>query len=163
METNEVVPRIALPPLPWRGGCQCGGVRYVLRSAPLTLYACHCKECQLQSSSAFGLSLRVPADAVEMDGVTKTTGRADPASPPMVGIFCPACGTRLAHRRDGRDTINIKAGTLDDTGWIVPIGHLWTRSAQRGFAPPPGPLVYEAQPESYDALIAAWAAATGAG
>ena len=152
--------RIELPPLPWTGGCQCSAVRYVLSAPPLTLYACHCKECQLQSSSAFGMSLRVPAGAVEFEGRTEIAGRRDPTAPPVAGVFCPSCGTRLIHRRDGRDTVNIKAGTLDDTSWIAPVGHLWTRSAQAGFAPPPGPLVYEGQPENYDALIAAWTAAT---
>jgi hypothetical protein len=59
-------PSILLPPLTWEGGCQCKSVRYLLRALPLTLYACHCKECQLQSSSAFGLSMRVSAAAVEI-------------------------------------------------------------------------------------------------
>ena len=162
MQANHSAQKIELPPLPWEGGCQCGAVRYFLHAPPLTLYACHCKECQLQSSSAFSLSMRVPAASVEMSGLTKITGRADRSSPPVVGVFCPKCGTRLMHRREGRDTVNIKAGTLDNTHWIVPIGHLWTRSAQLGFAPPPGPLVYETQPETFDALIAAWAIATGA-
>jgi hypothetical protein len=160
MRTDAQPTKIALPPLPWHGGCQCGAVRYVLSALPLTLYACHCKECQRQSSSAFGLSLRVPAGAVDVTGPTKAAERSDPSSPPVTGLFCAKCGTRVIHRRPGRDTINIKAGTLDDTGWIAPVGHLWTRSAQPGFAPPPGPLVYDGQPESYDALIAAWTAAT---
>lgn len=153
------LPKIKLPPLPWAGGCQCKAVRYTLTAPPLTLYACHCKECQLQSSSAFGLSMRVPAKALEIVGPTRSTGRADPSSPSVSGVFCPDCGTRLIHRRPGGDTVNIKAGTLDNTAWIVPIGHLWTRSALAGFKPRPGPLVYERQPENYDALIEAWAQA----
>jgi hypothetical protein len=158
--TVDRVRKIELPPLPWEGDCQCRAVRYVLRAPPLTLYACHCKECQLQSSSAFGLSMRVPAESVTITGVTKTTGRADPSSPPVTGVFCPACGTRLMHRRPGSDTVTIKAGTLDDTRWVVPVGHLWTKSAQASFTPVPGVLVYEGQPENYDALIAAWTRAT---
>src|SRR5262245_37317036 len=85
MQTNYRAQKIELPPLPWEGGCQCRAVRYVLRALPLTLYACHCKECQLQSSSAFGLSMRIPAAAVEIKGFTKITGRADPSSPPVAG------------------------------------------------------------------------------
>ena len=37
------------------GGCQCGAIRYQLLRAPVALYACHCRDCQKQSSSAFGL------------------------------------------------------------------------------------------------------------
>ncbi|MEI9964568.1 MAG: hypothetical protein WDM92_07580 [Caulobacteraceae bacterium] len=41
---------------PRTGGCQCGAVRYELRSAERTLWICHCHECQKQSGSAFGMS-----------------------------------------------------------------------------------------------------------
>ena len=49
---------------PYTGGCQCGKIRYEIRAEPLTLYVCHCQECQKQSSSAFGMSLTVPRDSV---------------------------------------------------------------------------------------------------
>jgi len=39
------------------GGCQCGAVRYAVAAEPLRLYVCHCRECQKQSGSAFGMSL----------------------------------------------------------------------------------------------------------
>ncbi|MGI9355136.1 MAG: GFA family protein, partial [Rhizobiaceae bacterium] len=54
--------------LPLTGGCQCGKLRYRVTAQPATLYCCHCTECQAQSSSAFGMSLRVPSGAVEIDG-----------------------------------------------------------------------------------------------
>ena len=38
------------------GGCQCGAIRYEISSPPVELYVCHCRECQKQSSSAFGIS-----------------------------------------------------------------------------------------------------------
>lgn len=43
------------------GGCQCGKVRFSSEGAVLALYICHCRECQKQSASAFGMSLQVPA------------------------------------------------------------------------------------------------------
>src|SRR5437899_11866971 len=46
-------------PAPYTGGCQCGSVRYVLTTEPIRLAACHCKECQRQSGSAFGMSMPV--------------------------------------------------------------------------------------------------------
>ena len=41
------------------GGCQCGKIRYRLIAEPLMLYICHCSDCQKQSASAFGMSLRM--------------------------------------------------------------------------------------------------------
>ena len=50
------------------GGCQCGAIRYRLLRAPVALYACHCRDCQKQSASAFGLSMWVERDAIEFTG-----------------------------------------------------------------------------------------------
>ena len=41
------------------GGCQCGSIRYRIKQEANMLYACHCRDCQKQSGSAFGLSLIV--------------------------------------------------------------------------------------------------------
>ena len=43
------------------GGCQCGQFRYEIDiERALTLVACHCRECQKQSASAFGLVMPIP-------------------------------------------------------------------------------------------------------
>ncbi|MBV6631637.1 MAG: GFA family protein [Alphaproteobacteria bacterium] len=87
--------------------------------------------------------------------------RTDPDAPYTEGVFCPKCGSRILHQRPTRDTVNIKAGTLDNTSWLDPIGHLWTSSAQAGFNPKPGDITYAGQPRNYDELIDAWGQATG--
>jgi Glutathione-dependent formaldehyde-activating enzyme len=51
-------------PAPYTGGCQCGSVRYVL-AEPIRLAACHCKECQRKSGSAFGMSMPVKKEGAE--------------------------------------------------------------------------------------------------
>ena len=48
------------------GGCQYGELRYEIAAEPLALYVCHCRECQKQSASAFGLSLRVPSSRLRV-------------------------------------------------------------------------------------------------
>jgi hypothetical protein len=58
-------------PAPYTGGCQCGSVRYVLTTEPIPLAACHCKECQRQSGSAFGMSMPVKKDSLTVTGLTK--------------------------------------------------------------------------------------------
>lgn len=154
-------PTIALPPLPWKGGCQCGGIRYTLEEAPLTLYACHCTECQRQSSSGFAMSMRVRAAALTIKGETRAWLRGADTPVRVEGVFCPDCGCRILHRRPEGDTVNIKPGTLDNTRWLQPVGHLWTASKQAGVIIDPDLIAYSGQPENYDALITAWRQATG--
>jgi hypothetical protein len=64
--------------------------------------------------------------------------------------FCPDCGTRLFHVPGGATYTNrnIKPGTLDDTSWLVPSIHFWTRSAQPWVQIPNTATRYETQPEA---------------
>jgi hypothetical protein len=88
------------PMIPYTGGCQCGQVRYEIHAEPLTLYLCHCKECQKQSSSAFGMSLTVPQDAVViLRGKPKAWTRKSDSGREVNNLFCGDCGTRLFHER----------------------------------------------------------------
>ena len=155
--------------LPFTGGCQCGQLRYAIHERPLTLYCCHCTQCQSQSASAFGMSLRVASSAVEWSGeaahFTRDAGKPTSAE----GLFCPHCGTRILHRRSRMDGdgdeeehessaggVSIKAGSLDDTSWLRPVGHIWLASAQAWFEPGPDMLTYERQPDDWGPLVAAW-------
>lgn len=38
---------------PYSGGCLCGALRYRVTAEPLTLYACHCTDCQRRTGTAF--------------------------------------------------------------------------------------------------------------
>ena len=42
--------------------------------------------------------------------------------------FCPHCGVRIYNRTAA--LMSIKAGTLDDTTWLEPDAHYWTKSKQ---------------------------------
>ena len=50
----------------FEGGCQCGAIAYRVTGVPVTLFACHCTECQRQSSSAFGMALWVKGPEVKL-------------------------------------------------------------------------------------------------
>jgi len=75
------------------------------------------------------------------------------------GSFCPDCGVRV-YNDDVEEGpwISVKAGTLDDTGRLAPVGQLWTRRAQPWVAQPEECLVYDGEPESDEPLYAAWRA-----
>ena len=149
-------------PAPYAGGCQCGAIRYELRTESLTLYICHCTECQKQSSSAFGMSMTVTrADVDITQGQPRVFERPARNDNHVVCTYCPDCGSRLFHARSQRpDVMNIKPGSLDDTSWLRPVAHIWTRSAQPWVTIPADTLVFPEQPPSHEPLVAAYQAAT---
>ena len=146
--------------LPLTGGCQCGAVRYEIRAQPLTVYACHCTECQRQSASAFSLSLVVARDAVVIvAGTPKQWRRVIEGTRAIACVFCGECGVRLLHNPERNPQVSIvKPGTLDDTSWLEPVGHVWTRSAQSWFEIPDDGVNYDGQPPDQSRLIEAWRA-----
>jgi hypothetical protein len=145
-------------PAPYTGGCLCGDIRYRLTDEPLTLYACHCTDCQRESGSSFGLSMIVSRTALDLlqgepqrYAVTLADGRQ------KHGTYCGGCATRLwGEPVKFPQVVNVEPGTLDDTTWLRPVAHIWTRSAQPWVLIPPGTLTFEAQPVDPMALINAW-------
>ena len=153
--------KTVLPPLPLTGGCQCGQARYRLTGRPTVFYLCHCRECQRHTSSAFGESLRVRREDLQVEGRLALTERTAESGAVREGWFCPDCGVRIWHGSAGSAEVNIKAGTLDDTAWLVPAGHIWTGSKQPFMAFDADDLVYATQPDDgYAALKARWRAMT---
>jgi hypothetical protein len=71
----------------------------------------------------------------------------------VVGRYCGDCGTRLYNEPSRNPAIiNVKPGTLDDTSWLAPVGHLWLARAQPWFRPPGDVLCYQGQPDSFEEL-----------
>ena len=113
------------------GGCACGAVRYRLTAPPLIVHACHCRDCQKQTGSAFVLNIwiekaHVAADHLVPHSVMLTAGSGKPHEV----FFCPDCGTRLwskYHAAPG-DTVLLRVGTLDHPERVKPDVHIFTRS-----------------------------------
>ena len=142
------------------GGCQCGAVRYEIdASAIQTFYACHCTECQRQSASAFGLSIKInPEDLRLTKGELAAWQRSADSGAINRARYCRDCGVRIHHDGGGGpgDWVSLKGGTLDNPGELAPVGHIWTRSARPWVVLPKDLLIYEAEPNSYQALVEAW-------
>lgn len=120
------------------GGCQCGKVRYRIDGEPLNLAICHCTECQRQSGSAFGMSLAVKSEDFRLlsGDLQRFTTLCDSGRTKDC-TFCPACGTRI-HHQVVNGVLSVKAGTLDDTSWLSPSAHYWTKRKQPWVLIPPG-------------------------
>ncbi len=114
------------------GGCQCGAIRYAIDGVPLTLAVCHCRDCQRQSGSAFGMSLVVRRDDFHLlAGEPRVFTRSADSGNEVACAFCPDCGVRLYHQPSKlTKTVNVKPGTLDDTSGLEPAMHVWARRKQ---------------------------------
>ena len=148
---------------PYDGGCACAGVRYRLHSAPLTLYACHCTDCQKECGSAFALSMPVLRDAIELlAGEVVEYVFACEDGRRRRGRRCPTCGSRLWGEPERLPQIAVlRPGTLDDVSWLHPVGHIWLRSAQPWVAISDDTLRFDGQPDDDGALVRAWRARHG--
>ncbi len=136
--------------LPLPGGCACGAVRYAIAGAPRLTYACHCTECQRRSGGPMTLSCVVPvADVALRSGRLAEATRIAESGNTVPTAFCPDCGTAIFGGRlsaDGEGVVVLRAGTLDDTTWLRPSVHVWTRSAQPWVIFPDGARRFATRP-----------------
>jgi len=135
--------------IPQTGGCQCGTLRYEIAQAPQMVYACHCTDCQRMTSSAFSMAIVLPPDAFRLvSGEPRTVQRKAESGRMTTRWICPECGSWIcAGPRSGSTVRNVRAGTLDDTSWLRPTVHFWTRSKQAWVPLPEGSRSFETQPD----------------
>lgn len=143
---------------PYFGQCLCGGVRYRVLREPVTLYACHCTDCQRRTGSAFALSMIVRREDLELlNGTTVGYAASLPDGRSKAGQMCAACGTRLwGTPVKYPHIVIVQPGTLDPPHGLAPIAHQWLSEAQPWFTPPPGVASYAKGPPDPSELVRLW-------
>jgi hypothetical protein len=128
------------------GGCACGRIRYRLRSAPLFVHCCHCRDCQRQTGSAFVLNALIETDRVEvLSGQTALFGAPTDSGKPHDIARCPHCATAVWSHYGGLKLLTfVRVGTLDEPARLPPDVHIYTRSKLPWVALPPGVPAFEA-------------------
>src|SRR5689334_15922901 len=131
------------------GGCQCGAVRYESAAEPLALYVCHCTECRKQSASAFGMSFLVPRVGFRVTkGQPKVWTRLADSGRQLHCFFCPQCGSRVWHEREGiTETVTVKAGSLDEPVDFSTAIHIWTSRKLPGLQIPQAARQFPKEPD----------------
>jgi hypothetical protein len=113
------------------GGCLCGQVRYKANAEPVFTGICHCKDCQKETGTAFGLVIAVPQAAVSIEGAPKTYARKGDSGKENVRRLCPNCGSTILSEPAALPGVSIiRAGTLDDPSWLQPTMEIYCDSAQ---------------------------------
>ncbi len=100
------------------------------------------------------LTVAVPSFALE---VTKGRPECAPLGETITNHFCGACVRHLFSENADKPGLSlIPGGLFDDTSWIYPCAHIWTRSAQRWVVIPSDVPSYSTQPESDSELLGLW-------
>ena len=137
---------------PLTGGCQCAKLRYEVTEAPLLTYTCHCTACQHVTSSAFSLAILVPDAAFRLtSGEPRTIDRLADSGRMTTRWLCPDCACWVCSAptpgaEPGQMVRRVRGGTLDDTSWLRPTAHFWTRSQLPWVTLPQGDDIHETQP-----------------
>jgi hypothetical protein len=130
----------------FEGGCACGAVRYRMKSAPMFVQCCHCRDCQRQTGSAFVVNALIEAARVELTGAAPVRSEMPTASGRPHGILrCAKCGTAVWSEYAGVEILCfLRVGTLDEPRALAPGVHIYTRSKQPWIALPVGAPAFEA-------------------
>ena len=98
-----------------KGGCLCGAVRYTAEADPTSATVCHCRDCQKFTGSTFATLVRVPKEAMTIEGPLKTFSSIGGSGTPILRHFCAECGSSIAVESAMRpDIIVLNVGTFDD-------------------------------------------------
>jgi len=108
------------------GGCLCGAVRYEATGALRDVVVCHCRMCRKAHGhvGAYTASARDALRLVEARGLKWYRSSAQARRG-----FCSECGATLFWEGDGRDTMSIAAGTLDEPTGLTTVLQIHVASA----------------------------------
>jgi hypothetical protein len=137
------------------GGCRCGAVRYTLALERLpNTYACHCRDCQTISGSAFAQIAPVLESAIAATG---------PIAIYEIEIedrisrhrLCSVCHCRIFSTNTARPGLAaVRAGTLDESDQLDVVAHIWMKRKQPWIAIADGvPRWQEAAPPADFAAV----------
>ena len=113
------------------GGCLCGQLRYSTDADPIFTGACHCKNCQKLTGSAFSVVVAVPSPSMTVTGETKVFDSKGDSGQGTHYTFCPTCGSPVTDTADVMQGVTmIRAGTMDDTSGLQPTMEIFCDSKQ---------------------------------
>ena len=114
-----------------KGRCACGAITYELTSDPLIVHACHCRDCQRLTGTAFVTNIWIERNMVEAKGPEPKSFRLAGGSGQAHDVFfCGECGTFMWSRYHGApgDFLFVRAGTLENPDAVRPDVQIFTRS-----------------------------------
>ncbi len=115
----------------FRGGCLCGGVRFVVSGGMREVIACHCGQCR-RFHGNFAAYTACPGEnlAISDDGLLTWYE----SSPSATRGFCRRCGSSLFWKPSAAGYVAVAAGALDDPRNLKLERHIFTADRPSWYA-----------------------------
>lgn len=135
--------------LPLKGSCLCGAVQVSITALPLLTLACHCRDCQKLSASAYTLTTMFPSASFSHTGQLITGGRGRKG---QAHYFCKSClGFLFSRIGAGSDRINLRTSVLEQAALFQPFIELMA-AEKMPWATAPVVHSFDEYPESQEEL-----------
>jgi len=109
-----------------RGSCLCGAIAYVVESAPLRCWNCHCSRCRKARAAAYASNLFTPADGLRFTrGEDHLVTYKVPEARFFRQLFCRSCGSPMPRIDRERGFAVVPMGSLDDDPGMRPERHIF--------------------------------------
>ncbi len=108
---------------PMTGSCLCGAVQVNVTGLPLLTLACHCRDCQKLTASAYSLTTMFPSAGFSctgevIEGGLKSKGRTH--------YFCKSCLNFVYSQIDAVQRVNLRTSVLNEADLLAPFVELMT-------------------------------------
>lgn len=101
------------------GQCYCGAVKFSAQDLS-DIWHCHCKQCQ-HLTGLYIAAAGTKREKLSIEGDVNWLRISDASK----SGHCPSCGSYLFWSMEGRDTMSVLAGNLNDTKGIEVKGHIY--------------------------------------
>jgi hypothetical protein len=114
------------------GTCFCGYLTFEAEINPETVELCHCRDCQILSSSAFRIIVpALPGSFRQFTGIPTIYAKTAESGHRRNLAFCPKCGTAIYSAPADGDShyFGLRVGALRQCLELIPRAQSWHRSA----------------------------------
>ena len=109
--------------------CSCGKLSITSNGDPTKISACHCRECQRRTGSAFGVAVFFEREKVAASGTANSYTRSGDSGRSIEFRFCPACGSTVFWMPEfHEDLVAIALGCFDEPSSLVPTQSVYEAS-----------------------------------
>ena len=123
--TNNESRSMVVPEPPMTGSCLCGAVQVRVTAPALLTLACHCRDCQKLTASAFSLTTMVPKEGFSCTGplIKGGLGHSQRAH-----YFCKSCLNFIYSQVAWAEhRINLRTAVLDNAASFPPFVEVMTK------------------------------------